>query len=161
MSDGSYITPGRSKVYWVVTVTTVSNPGATEIRSGVDLTPKLRGLPAFNYPTNTADASDLSSARDKGVRGTTGIGTITLELKRATGTETEYSSMDEGDIGHLVVFRKGIASTQPAFGDTCDVYPVQVNSKNPGNPGRNDVDFEIFEFVATDDPQRDVAVATT
>lgn len=155
----SYITPGRSKVFWVTTLSSTTSPSAAEINAGVELTGKLRGIPQIPRTANTADASDLSSTFEKRMRGTVGGDSITMELKRDTGTETEYAAMDEGDEGFLVVFRKGTAGASPAAADVCDVYPAVVNVKGDGQPGRNDVDFAIFELVVTDNPSRDVVVA--
>lgn len=157
----SYITPGRSKVYWVLTVTTTSTPTDLELQAGTDLTPKLRGLPNIPRSANTADSSDLSSTFEKRQRGTVGGDVISFELKRDTGTETEYDAMDEGDEGYLAVFRKGFATTQPTIGDKVDIFTCTVNVKGDGNPGRNDVDFSMFELVVTDNPDRDVSVITT
>ena len=154
-----YITPGLSKVFWVTTLTSTTSPSAAEINAGTELTSKLRGIPNLPRSGNTADDSDLSSAFEKRIRATVGGDTVSFDLKREKGTETEYSAMSEGDNGYLVVFRKGTAGSSPASGDVCDVYPVQVLVKSPGQPGRNDVDFETVECTVTADPSRDVTVA--
>lgn len=155
----AYITPGLSKVRWGAAPANPAAPTAAECTAATDLTPKLRGIPNIPRTGNTADSSDLSSTFEKRQRGTVGGDMITFELKRDTGTETEYASMDEGDSGALYVFRKGTAGASPAAGDKVDVYLAQVNSIADGNPGRNDVDFAIFELVVTDNPNRDVTVA--
>lgn len=157
----SYITPGRSKVWIAATVTTAGSPTDLEIQAGTDLTPKLRGLPNIPRTGNLADNSDLSSTFEKRQRGTVGGDVMSFELKRDTGTETEYDSMSEGDEIHVMVFRAGIAGTQPDVDDVADVYQCTVNVKGDGNPGRNDVDFSIFELAITDNPNRDYTVVST
>lgn len=157
----AYILPGREKDFWVVTLTTPSAPGAVEINAGTELTDKLQQPAEITTGAQVSDSSDLSSARDKGQRGTIDIGRIVLRLKRDTGTETAYAAMDEGDEGYLVRFRKGTAGAAPAFADVCDVYPAQVNLKTPGTPGRNEVDYEMFELVVYDEHHRDVSCVTT
>lgn len=156
----SYITPGRSKVMWTLTVSDTTAPTDTEAQSATDLTPKLRGMPNIPRTGNLADTSDLSSTFEKRQRGTVGGDVISFELKRDTGTETEYDAMDEGDEGYLLVFRKGWASTQPEADDVVDVYAATVNVKADGNPGRNDPDFAMFELAVTDNPDRDISVVT-
>lgn len=158
---GAYIGPGRSKVFWVVTLSTPSGPGATQINAGTELTDKMPALPEINNGAQLADSSTLDSHRDKGQRGTIDITRISFRLQRDTSaTETAYDSMSEGDDGYLVVFRKGTAGASPANGDECDVYPAEVLLKTPGNPGRNEVDFETFELVVTDVENRNVTVVT-
>lgn len=157
----SYITPGRSKVYIVATVTTDGSPTDLELQAGTDITPKLRGLPQIPRTGNLADNSDLSSTFEKRFRGTVGGDVMSFELKRDTDTETEYDSMDEGDQVHVAVFRKGIAGTQPDVDDVADIYQCVVNVKGDGQPGRNDVDFAMFELAIQDNPNRDYTVVST
>lgn len=154
-----YITPGRSKVYWVTTLTSTTSPSAAEIVAGVNLTPVLRGIPDLPRSANTADASDLSSTFEKRARGTVGGDSGTFQLKRLTGTETAYAALDEGDEGFLVVFRKGTAGASPAASDVADVYPAQVNTIADDTPGRNDIDSVTVTIVLTDNPSRDATVA--
>jgi hypothetical protein len=156
----AYITPGRSKVFWLDAITSVTAPEDDDFvgAGATELTAKLRNLPNIPRTGNTADSSDLSSTFEARQRGTVGGDMASFELKRDTGTETEYESMDEGDEGFLVIFRKGTAGAAPAANDVCDVYPSQVNTIADGSPGRNEVDFSIFELVLTANPSRDISV---
>ena len=156
----AYITPGRSKVYWVVTVSDPTDPTPSEINAGTDLTNKLRGIPAVPRTGNLADISNLSSTFEARQRGTVGGDVATFELLRDTLTETAYDIMDEGDEGYLIILRKGIAGTQVAVGDKCDVFPATVNAVSDGSPGRNDPDFAVFEIAITANPSRDISITT-
>lgn len=159
--SGEYITPGRSKWFWVITLTTPTAPGATQINAGVDLTAKLQGMPAIPRTGNVADSSDLSSTFEKRQRGTVGGDMASFTLKRdRLATETAYAAMVEGVEGYLVGFRKGTAGATPAIGDKADVFACTVNAVGDGSPGRNDVDFATIELVITDNPNRDVTVTT-
>jgi hypothetical protein len=156
----AYITPGRSKVYWVETVSDPSDPTPTEINAGTDLSAKLRGVPSVPRTGNLADISNLSSTFEARQRGTVGGDVVSFELLRDTLTETAYASMAEGDEGYLVILRKGIAGTQVAVGDIADVFPATVNTKGDGSPGRNDPDFAVFELAITANPSRDITITT-
>jgi len=159
MSD--YITPGRSKVWWVNTITTPTGPAATQINAGTELSAKLRGLPSIPRTANLADSADLSSTFEKRVRGTVGGDAISFQLKRDTSTETEYGSMVEGEEGYLVVARKGVlVGSTASNGDKVDVFTCIVNKVGDGSPGRNDVDFAEFELAVTANPNRDTTVIT-
>lgn len=158
----SYITPGRSKVWWVNTITTPSGPGAVEINAGVELSSKLKGLPNIPRTANLADSSTLSSTFNSRQRGTVGGDALTFMLNRDTGTETQYASMVEGEEGYLVVARKGVANgSTAANGDKVDVFTCIVNKVGDGNPGRDEVDFAEFELAITANPNRDVTCITT
>lgn len=161
MTSEAYITPGRSKVRYLQTVTTPTAPTNLEINAGVDLSPALRGMPEVPRTGNAADSSDLSSTFEKRVKGTVGGDAMRMELKRKLNTETELAALEEGDFGYVAIFRKGMTGSTPSVGDVCDFYPVQVNVIGPGSPGRNDVDTEIVEFLITDDPLRDYSVVST
>ena len=155
-----YITPGRSKVYWMLTLTTPSTPSATQIIAGVELSSALRGIPSIPRTGNLADATDLSSTFEKRVRGTVGGDAMSFALNRNTSTETAYAAMVEGTAGYVVVFRKGVAGTQAAIGDKCDVYTGFVNVVGDNVPGRNDVDSANIEIAISENPSRDVTVIT-
>ena len=155
-----YITPGRSKVRWMLTLSTPSGPGATQIVAGVELSGALRGIPSIPRTGNLADSTDLSSTFEKRVRGTVGGDALSFTLNRNTSTETAYAAMVEGVEGYLCVFRKGIAGTQPAIGDKCDVFTGIINSVSDNTPGRNDVDSVTVEIAITDNPSRDVTLVT-
>lgn len=155
-----YITPGRSKVYWMLTLSTPSTPSATQIIAGVELSSALRGIPSIPRTGNLADSSDLSSTFEKRVRGTVGGDAMTLTLNRNTSTETAYNALTEGASGYVVVFRKGVAGTQAAIADKCDVYTGIINAVSDNSPGRNDVDSVNIEIAITDNPSRDVTVIT-
>lgn len=155
-----YITPGRSKVFWMLTLTTPSGPGATQINAGVDLTSALRGIPSIPRTGNLADSSDLSSTFEKRVRGTVGGDALTFQLNRNTSTETAYAAMVEGVEGFLVVLRKGTAGATPAIGDKADVYTGIINTVSDNSPGRNDVDSVTVEIAITDNPNRDKTLVT-
>lgn len=161
MTSEAYITPGRSKVYYVQTVTTATAPTNLELAAGMDLSPALRGMPQVPRSATPADSSDLSSEFEKRVRGTVGGDAMSMEFKRKLGTETQLDVLDEGDFGYIAIFRKGLAGTTPSVGDKCDFYPVQVNTIGPGSPGRTDVDTELVEFLIYDDPIRDYSVVST
>lgn len=155
-----YITPGRSKVYWMLTLTSASAPSATQIIAGVELSSALRGIPSIPRTGNLADSADLSSTFEKRVRGTVGGDAMTLTLNRNTSTETAYNALTEGAEGYVVVFRKGVAGTQAAIGDKCDVFSGIINAVGDNSPGRNDVDSVNIEIAITDNPTRDKTVIT-
>lgn len=158
MVDG-YILPGRAKAFWVTTLTDPANPSATEVNAGTEITPALRGIPDYPRTGQVADDADLSSRVNKQKRGTIDLGDVSLTMKRTTATETEYSAINEGDAGYLVIFRKGTAGASPASGDVADVLTVECNTKSPRVPGRNDVDISDFTFIQTEDQNLDVTLA--
>lgn len=156
--DG-YITPGLSKIWWAASVADPAAPTVAEINAGTDVSPAVKGMPDAPRTGNTADDSDITSRVDKQARGTITLGAVTVQMKRSLATETQYDAIAEGDSGFLFVFRKGLAGATPAAADVCDVYIVDLNVKAPGTPGRNEVDFSNFEFINTDEPNYDTAVA--
>lgn len=162
MTNEGYTTPGRSKVIYVVTVTTPTAPTEIEINAGADLTKALRGLPDVPRSATTADASDLSSKFDKQVGATVGGDTGQMEFKRRLTTETEYGAFDEGDAGYLAIFRKGLSNgVTVSVGDVCDFYPIEILTKAPVAAGRTDIDTSIVTFSITDDPLMDYSVIST
>jgi hypothetical protein len=154
-----YILPGLSKVFIVTTLTSVSTPSAAEVNAGVEISPAVRGIPDAPRSGNQADDSDISTRVNKQVRGTIDLGALTVQLKRTLATETEYNAVVEGDSRFLVVLRQGTAGASPAAGDMADVFTIEVNTKGPGTPGRDEVDFSNVEMVNRAEPEYDAVLA--
>ncbi len=159
MAVVGFILPGRTKVFIVTTLASVTAPSAAEVNAGVELTPAVQLAIEAPRAGNQADDSDLSDRVDKQARGTIGLSAVTFRLKRTLVTETEYNAVVEGDSRFLVELRQGTAGASPASGDVANVYTIDVDIKAPGVPGRNEVDFALVECVQTAVPSYDATLA--
>lgn len=159
MAVVGFILPGRIKVFIVTTLSSVTAPSAAEINAGVEITPAVRLAPEAPRTGNFADDSDISDRVNKQARGTIDLGAYTFQLKRTLVTETEYNAVVEGDSRFIVELRKGTAGASPASGDVADVYTIDVHTKAPGVPGREEVDFSTVACANTAAPAYDSVLA--
>ena len=151
---------GVSEVWWVTTIALPAAPTAIELNAGVDLTSFVRTLPDVPRSGNTIDVAVLSSKFEARQVGTRGGDVATIEVLRDNATDTAYTTLAEDTAGYLVLARKGLATASTfAIADVVDVFSATVLTLADGNPGRNDPDFAVVEFVLTADPTRAFSVA--
>ena len=156
-----YAPPGVSEVWWVTTISSPAAPTATELNAGVDLTSFVRTLPDVPRTGNTIDVATLDSKFEKRQVGTRGGDVATIEILRDDASDTAYTTLAEDTAGYLCLSRKGLATAGTwAIADVVDVFAATVLTLADGNPGRNDPDFAVVEFVLTADPTRNFSVAS-
>jgi hypothetical protein len=151
---------GVSEVVWVTTCAVPSAITTTEANAGVDLTSFVRTLPDVPRTGNTIDVAVLSSKFEARQVGTRGGDVATIEILRDNAADTAYTTFAEDSAGFLVIARQGLATAGTfEIGDIVDVFPATVLTLADGNPGRNDPDFAVVEFVLTADPERNQTIA--
>jgi hypothetical protein len=150
------------KVHWVPTISSVTAPTEAEIAAGTELTPFI--TPAgINLPDegSEADASDLSSERDKSVPSTVG-GNPEAECYRDDTTDTAWTTLTRGTSGYLVVARFGGSGTDNAIQatDEVEVWTVRVSSRNPVRVARGETQRFQSVFTVEADPEYSATVAS-
>lgn len=151
---------GLLKVHWVASIVDTDVPTVAELALGTELTSFI--TPAgFNLPDegSEADASDMSSERDKSVPATVS-GNPELELYRDDTTDTAWTTLARGTTGHLVVARFGGSGTANAIvaTDVVEVWAVRVSSRNPVRIARGDTQRFTAVFAVAADPVYDAVV---
>lgn len=132
------ITPdGISKVWFVPTLSSTTSPSLAQIEAGTELTPFITPQ-GVNTPDEgqEADASDLSSARDKTVPSTVS-GQYTGEFYRddVPANDEAWSALPRLAEGYLVIARFGGSGTDNAIAATDSVEVTQVRVANRSNSG--------------------------
>lgn len=145
---------GVVKLHWVPAIASTSAPTMAELAAGEELTPFL--APAgINFPDEgaEADASDLSSARDKSVPATVG-GVPEGEFYRDDTNDDAWDTLVRGTAGYLVYAPFGGTGTGYAIQatDTVEVWTVRVSSRNPNRVARGEVHKFVAKFSVEADP---------
>lgn len=87
------------------------------------------------------DISGLCDTSDRNKAGNISNGPITITLWREfDGTDAYWTLFDDATAGtqHLVVARNGFTGGTPTAADVADVYTVEVMSRAPSAPVRNE-----------------------
>jgi hypothetical protein len=162
---------GIGALVWCATISNKAAPTAAEVAAGVRLTSQLTndGLdtPRTGKTIDIADASDLF---DKTAPGSYGgdTGKLTCYRDTKTALDLAYSTLVDGAVGFLVVFRfgcaqdangKGTPSGTATVGDRCEVWPATIISRAPMPIGDGKATTFDVSIAFTDSPNTDALVA--
>jgi hypothetical protein len=135
------ITDGRTKVWFVTTITNQASPTAAELNAGTQLenimTPD--GLMGFEPDTADVDNSALNSTFDTKIAGRASFSNTSLRLKKQSGTDTVYNTFVRDTSGFIAIRRGVVASTTWTAGDKVEVYPVITGETRNLPPAANEV----------------------
>ena len=117
---------GKTRAYWVTTISNQNAPTTTELNAGIDLTSTLTadGLMGLKPDTADVDTSSLASTFNTTVNGRTSFSKPTLRLKKQSGTDTIFTTLTRDTAGYLVVRRSVAQATAWASAQAVEVYPA-------------------------------------
>lgn len=152
------VSDGKIRVYYVPTISNTNAPTTTELNAGtrLDTIITVDGLDR-SAATADVDLSALSSTFD-----TKGVGrrtpSLSLTIKRQTGTDTVANTLTYQSTGYIVVRDNIDASTAWTASQVCEVYPVAFGEKNKAY-GPNTVQRYTVPCMVTGDPSYAATVA--
>lgn len=122
---------GRTRVYWVPSITNIAAPTVAELNAGTLLAGTANGtgvltpdgLVGFEPETADVDTTAMDSTFDTKTAGRASFSGTLLRLKKQTGTDTIYNMLVRDLAGYVVVRRDATASTAWAASDKVEVYP--------------------------------------
>lgn len=164
---GRYVQDGVIQLHHVASIADPSAPTLTEVEAGTDLTGFLISL---ETPLEGAitDAPAANTKFNETVQGTFGGQAISGEFYRdkasgdgSAGTDTAWDTLPRGTGGYLVVARFGGSGTDGALavGDTVDVWPLEVATRENLAYARNETARFRCQAGVPDEPNEDVALA--
>lgn len=154
-----YVHDGKTRVYWVPSISNIAAPTTAELNAGTSLAAFLKkdGL-NISFTQNMVDNADLEDTFDAQGVGTYG-GTMELTLFRDDTTETAWNLFVYGTSGYIVV-RRGVAfGTAWTASQKAEVYPAQMHQPTPNPTTANEqVTFKAMVAI-TDTPNLKATVA--
>ncbi len=154
-------TDGRTKVFFVPSVTNIASPTATELTAGTRLSDKMTpdGLAGFEPDTADVDTSALNSTFNTVGAGRAGFSGTMLRLKKQTGIDTVYNTLVR-DLAGYVVVRRGITEAIAwTVADKVEVYPVIIGEVRNLPPEANSVQRYEVPIKISDTPNLRATVA--
>lgn len=152
---------GNVKVTYVVTLSSITAPTATQLNAGVDIQTVLtkEGLD-ISPEQSPVDNTNLSSTSETERAGTTKY-TINLTVKRqiASVDDIGYNVLVEGQDGFLVVRRNLTHSTAYAAAQSVEVYPVQCGVQKDQPPKLNEPQTFMIQLFNHTAPETRATVA--
>jgi hypothetical protein len=140
------VSDGRTRAYWVTTISNQNAPTTTELNAGIDLTSTVTadGLMGLQPDTAAVDTSSLASTFNSAVNGRSSFSNPKVRLKKQSGTDTIFTTLTRDTPGFLVVRRSITQSTAWASSQAIEVYPVICGEVARLDPEPNTVErYEI------------------
>lgn len=136
------VADGKTRVYWVTTISNQNAPTTSELNAGTDLTSTLTadGLTGFQPETAAVDTSSLASTFTSNVNGRTSFSSTKLRLKKQSGTDTIFTTLVRDTDGFLVIRRSVTQSTSWASSQAVEVYPALIGEVARMDPEPNTVE---------------------
>jgi len=155
------VADGRTRVYWVTTISNQNAPTTTELNAGMDLTSTLTadGLNGFAPDTAWVDTSSLASTFNTGVNGRTSFSNTKLRLKKQSGTDTIFTTLVRDTAGFVVIRRSTTQATAWASSQAIEVYPALIGEVARMDPEPNTVERYELPVMITASPSLRAAVA--
>lgn len=142
---------GKTRVYWVTSISNQNAPTTTELNAGMDLTATMTGdgLSGLQPDTADVDSSSLASTFTSNVNGRTSFSNPQLTLKKQSGTDTIFTTLTRDTAGFLVVRRSVTQSTAWASAQAVEVYPVLCEEVARVDPAPNTLERYIIGLKVT------------
>lgn len=152
---------GKTRVYWVTTISNINAPTTTELNAGISLqaTMTADGLAGFQPETADVDTSSLDSTFNTMVNGRTSFSGTLLRIKKQSGTDTIFTTLVRDTAGYVVIRRSLAASTAWASAQAIEVYPALCGEVSRIDPEPNTVERYEIPIKITSSPALRAAVA--
>lgn len=146
------VADGRTRVYWVTTISNQNAPTTTELNAGIDLTSTLTadGLNGFQPDTAAVDTSSLASTFTSNVNGRTSFSSTKLRLKKQASGDTIFTTLVRDTAGFVVIRRSVTQSTAWTSSQAIEVYPALIGEVARMDPEPNTVErYELPVMITS------------
>jgi hypothetical protein len=152
---------GKTKVYWVTTISNQNAPTTAELNAGIDLTSLLTadGLMGLKPDTADVDTSSLASTFTTNVNGRTSFQNVGLRLKKQSSADTAFTTLIRDTAGFLAVRRSIAQATAWTTAQGLEVYPALCEEVARLDPEPNTVERYEIGLKITASPSLRAAVA--
>lgn len=152
---------GKTRVYWVSTISNIQSPTTAELNAGIALQSTLTadGLAGFNPATADVDTSALDSTFTTNVNGRTSFSNTTLRLKKQSGGDTIFTTLVRDTAGYVVIRRSIASTTAWTTAQACEVYPAVCEEVSRMDPAPNTIERYEIGIKITATPALRAAVA--
>lgn len=152
---------GKTRVYWVTTISNIQAPTTTELNAGIALQSTLTadGLNGLNPDTADVDSSALDSTFTTNVNGRTSFSNVTLRLKKQLSGDTIFTTLIRDTAGFLVIRRSVASTTAWTTAQAIEVYPALCEEVSRIDPAPNTLERYEIGLKITLSPALRAAVA--
>lgn len=154
-----FMRKGTTRFYFATTIANAAAPTAAELTAATRLDSQMAEVNGFtfsNSPIQTPDMSTRFVSQIPGEDTTEESGIVFYEDKTSNPIRTALAKDTDG---FIIVFSGGIAGSNPAAGEKCEVWPVTVSSNSRKYTADNVAAQYEVKFACTLEPKQDATVA--
>ena len=156
-----FMRKGKTRVYFLTTLTVPTAPTAAEVIAGVSLGQHMAEMSGFMFSNNPIMTPELQNAFVSQIPGedATEASGMVLYQDPAVASQARRAALVKGAVGYVVIFSAGLAGSTPAVADKCDIWPVTVSSNSKQYTVENEAAKYEVKFAMTSPPTEDFAIA--
>jgi len=146
---------GKSKAFWVVTLSSLTSPSAAQINAGINVTQPVADISGFEFSNSPIATPDMSTSFTTTIPGEDTAQEPQLMFYEDDTTNTLQATLAKGSTGHVVLFYKGTVGGTPASGDRAEIWKVISTGPYREYSMGNDPARWGARFTPTDPPTFD------
>lgn len=122
-NPNKYFHRGKTKVYFVASISAIGSTTRSELNAGTDLSPVVSGADGWAVAGSKIETPNLSSEFTPSIAGSTQVGDPKLECDADQQGDDVRTLLPRGTTGFIVILWGGDVA-----GNKMDVFPVEVLS---------------------------------
>lgn len=154
---------GKAKIYFVPTLTSLTNPSIAEIEDGTYLGKGLRTMQGFETQVSRISEAVMDSMISPQITGEQTFGDAQMVLLEDDGDTTDpdqadlaaaYEALIDGAVGHVVAAPYGLTAAKKA-----EVWSIVIGANNRNWTTDNEMAKYTVSFAALAAPQKNATLA--
>lgn len=132
---------GNTRVSYVPAIANINAPTVAELNAGLQLQSLITsdGLVGFEATTAAVDTTSLASTFDTSGIGRDSFSGTMLRLKKQSGTDAAYTTLQRGVTGYIAIRRDVTETTAWTAGQAVEVFPIVCGRERNLAPEANTV----------------------
>lgn len=151
---GRYTRKGKSKVYFVPSLTSSTSPSLAEITAGSNLGAAMSDMSGFTFKNSPINVPDLASTFVPSIPGEDTADNPSITFYDDDTLTTLRTALAKGTTGSIVLMPYGATSTKRA-----EVWPVQSTGANDEWTTGNEAAKFMVQFAVTAAPNQAATLA--
>lgn len=147
-----FMRKGKTKIFWVLTISVLTAPTAAEVNAGVRIDAQLAEINGFTFTNTPIDTPDMATAFVSKIPGEDTVGDSNMSFYEDTASNPISTALAKGTVGNVVIFYVGTAGATPAAADKAEVWPVIVASNAKQYTTGNEAAKYMVVFTNTAGP---------
>lgn len=148
---------GKSKLWFVPTLTSTTSPSITEIQAGTEITGQVSDMSGWTFESTRIPTPNMADVFTPQIAGEDQVGTPTVTIyddDSGAGGGTIRTALAKDAAGYLVHAPYGLTATKK-----CRVYPIQSSGPNDEITVANEPARFVVGFAITSPPKTDSTLA--